>query len=366
MRTTYRSTESSDSIPALLGRETSGVAAVAGTDGHVGESLVRLLVNPRVEETEGLLALGEQGIVDESNDGGEVRAGSGSAADGPDDAGPDDNVVVALGGDVGVRAAGLVVEAVVLALQALDVLVDGLLLVLGGGEVVAETCAGGEARDGGFGGEVGGAADGGDPGAGGRERRAELVLVRAVVGVASAVSANTVVTGRHHVGDTAGTELGESVADALGVRVGDGLLVVTVRAADHPREVVLGKGVVEEGQVGLVGVGGGAETGLEWGHATSVESLHLGRPADTEHKLCVEVALNVLLLFLHLGDVGALVVGSVVDDLELELVGCLCGLRTEGLEELGSVVSAAGLTCYLLVSNLIVRVMTKRAYQGSC
>ena len=126
-------------------------------------------------------------------------------------------------------------------------------------------------------------------------------------------------------------------------------------------EVVLGEGVVEEGEVGLVGVGGGAETGLEWGHATSVESLHLGRPADTEHKLCVEVALNVLLLFLHLGDVGALVVGSVVDDLELELVGCLCGLRAEGLEELRSVVSAAGLTCYLLVSNLIVRVMTKKS-----
>lgn len=130
---------------------------------------MRLAVQPRVEETQGLLARSEQSIVHKSDDRRKRRAGSGRAAHGPNGAGPDDHVVVALRRDVGIRAAGLVVEAVELAVEALDVFVHGLLLVVGRTKVVAEAGAGGKALDSGLGGEVGGAADGGDPGAGGGE-----------------------------------------------------------------------------------------------------------------------------------------------------------------------------------------------------
>jgi len=64
------------------------------------------------------------------NDSSEGGRGSRGTANGGNIAGPDDDIVVALGCDVGVRAAGLVVEAVILALEVLDVVVDGLLLVL--------------------------------------------------------------------------------------------------------------------------------------------------------------------------------------------------------------------------------------------
>ena len=112
---TYRSTPASNSIPTLLGREAVSLATVGRADGDVGEGLVGLAVEPRVEETERLLALGEESVVDESDDSGEVGAGGGSAADSPDGAGPDDNVAVALSGNIGVGATGLVVEAIVLA-----------------------------------------------------------------------------------------------------------------------------------------------------------------------------------------------------------------------------------------------------------
>lgn len=87
--------------------------------------------------------------------------------------------MVSLGCDVRVSAAGFVVQAVELAGEAADVGVDGALLVGGGGEVVAESCAGGEAFDGRFGGEVGRAADGGNPRAGGGE---VLVGVKVSIG----------------------------------------------------------------------------------------------------------------------------------------------------------------------------------------
>lgn len=93
-----------------------------------------LAVEPGVEETERLLALGEQSVVDESDDSGEVGAGGGGATNGPDGTGPDDHIVVTLSGNIGVGATGLVVETVVLAVEGLDVLVDGLLLVVGGGK----------------------------------------------------------------------------------------------------------------------------------------------------------------------------------------------------------------------------------------
>ena len=340
---TYRSTPASDSIPALLGREAVGLAAVRGADGDVGEGLVGLAVEPGVEETERLLALGEQSIVDESNDSGEVGAGGGSATNGPNGAGPDDHIVVTLGSDIGVGAAGLVVEAVVLAVKALHVLVDGLLLVVGGGEVVGEASAGSEALDSSLGVEVGGAADGGDPRAAGGEVREELGGVLAIVGLAGSVGADTSVTGGDEVGDTASTELSEARADTAGVGLRDSLLIVTVGRREDVGQVVLGEDVVEESEVRLVGVGGSAETGLEGRRATSVVGLHGGRVADTEDELGIEVTLNINAIFPDLGEVRTLVVGAVVDDLELEIVGGFSSLGAELLQELGGVIATAGL-----------------------
>lgn len=191
----YWSAEASDSIPALLSREAGGVATVARPDGHVGEGLVRLAVQPRVEETERLLVLSEQSIVDERDDGRESRAGSGRAADGLTLAGPDDDVLVALSSNVRVGATGLVVQAIVQTVQTVEVGVDGLLLVVWGGEVVAEAGTRGEALDSDLGIEVGCGADGGDPWAAGRERGAELGGVESIVGEAGAVSTYASVTG---------------------------------------------------------------------------------------------------------------------------------------------------------------------------
>jgi len=63
------------------------------------------------------------------DNGGECGRGSRCATDGRDITSPDDHVVIALGGDVRVGTAGFVVQAVELAVEVLDVVIDGGLLV---------------------------------------------------------------------------------------------------------------------------------------------------------------------------------------------------------------------------------------------
>lgn len=67
--------------------------------------------------------------LDLRNDSGKSGRGSTGTSNRGDVSGPDDDIVVALSRDIRVCAPGLVVEAVERAIEVLDVLVDGLLLV---------------------------------------------------------------------------------------------------------------------------------------------------------------------------------------------------------------------------------------------
>lgn len=62
---TYRSAEASHSIPASSSWETRGVAAKATSDGDIGEGLVGLAVQPRVDEAKRFLASSDERVVDE-------------------------------------------------------------------------------------------------------------------------------------------------------------------------------------------------------------------------------------------------------------------------------------------------------------
>lgn len=54
---TYWCTKSSYGIPARLCGKSGSVASIARADGNIGESLVSLAVQPRVNEAKRLLAL---------------------------------------------------------------------------------------------------------------------------------------------------------------------------------------------------------------------------------------------------------------------------------------------------------------------
>ena len=98
----YRRSETRHRIPALRYRKPGSIAASADTLRDVGKRLIALLVQPRVQESEGCLAICNQGVVCESDDGG--HEGAGGAGPGDDFKGwvPDDLEVEALRWDVGV------------------------------------------------------------------------------------------------------------------------------------------------------------------------------------------------------------------------------------------------------------------------
>lgn len=229
-----RRTKARHSVPSHSRRETRRVTTIAASTRDIRKRLVGTAIQPWVQETQDWLALGEECIVHQADDSGERGAGGRGATDGADGVVPDESVVVALCGDVGVGAAALVVEAVVEAIEVLDVGVDGGGLVFGLAEVVAETGAGGKPTDCDFRLEGFGAADRGDPWAGlhgvrdcfnsryGRNAYSgevwkELVSVLAVVGVASTVRPYTSITAAEEEGDTAGPELCKARASTLGV-----------------------------------------------------------------------------------------------------------------------------------------------------
>lgn len=119
--------QAGDRVPARLRGEAVRAAARVLAARDVVERL-RVRVEPRVEEAEHRLALREQLVVDQRDDAGEDGRCAGCAVDGRD-APTDLNLhVAALRRDVGVRAAGLVVCAVVEGADALDVRVHRVRL----------------------------------------------------------------------------------------------------------------------------------------------------------------------------------------------------------------------------------------------
>lgn len=82
------------SIPALLGREASGVAALRLTLGDIGEGLVRSRVDEGVQPAHGRLALRDTSVVDESKDACGGRGGARSAVDANERAVPRDGEVL--------------------------------------------------------------------------------------------------------------------------------------------------------------------------------------------------------------------------------------------------------------------------------
>ena len=68
-----RCPETRHSIPTNLRREPAGIASNRRPARDIRQGLVRTTVDPRVEEAEWRLALGDQGVVDECDDGGEGR-----------------------------------------------------------------------------------------------------------------------------------------------------------------------------------------------------------------------------------------------------------------------------------------------------
>ena len=71
------------------------MASIAGTARNVGESLIRPAIKPRVQKAEWRLALREESVVDQRDDGSEGWAGGGCSADGCDVASPNYGIVVA-------------------------------------------------------------------------------------------------------------------------------------------------------------------------------------------------------------------------------------------------------------------------------
>lgn len=105
-----------------------------------------------------------------------------------------------------------------------------------------------------------GTANGGDPGARGRESR--HVLLELAVGARGLGRTSARVTGRDEEGNTTGTKLHEEVTDGVHVVGGDGALIITVRGGDGLGNGVQLDHVLEPVEVGLVGVlGASGEVG---------------------------------------------------------------------------------------------------------
>lgn len=353
------STPASGRIPSLTGWEAGGVATPGVATGDVVEAAVEAGVESWVHEAQGALAVGDQSVVDEGQDtGGSGRGGRG-AVDEDVAAGVDDDEVEALGGQIGVRATVLVVEAGVEVADGVEVRVDSAGLVPWAREVVRETGAadvavvdvvGDDLRA-----EVAGGTDGGHVWAGGGEGWHELGGVLAVVGDASAVGTNTAIAGGEEEGGATGAELGELAAGTAGVGFWDGLLVVTVGSGDGVGWVGDVHHVVQPGEVWLVGVGWGLDVWLEWWAAASGVDLDVGWVDDATNGLGVKVGLDVTLAVV--GGLWGLHVDAAVDLLNIEGVvelGILALAGQEGVEigDVGRLVKVGGHTDGVKVGNL--------------
>lgn len=238
-------TPTSGSIPASNSRESRLEAAdVVVALGNVTETLVAGLVEPGVEETETRLAVGDEVVVEESNDGSGGRSRSTGADEADTAAAVVDGVDSVESSDIGVGTARLVVRTVKLAVELGNVSVDSVGLVVGGREVVGETAAAvGISLL--IGTKLVGSANDGDVGASGRERGSKRVT-RAATG--------TRVTSSAENADTTSTKLHELVADGVGVVGGNGGFVIAVGDGQSGRRGVKTQEVVEPVKVRLVGV----------------------------------------------------------------------------------------------------------------
>lgn len=101
------STEASCGIPSLGNGEPSSITSNRASAQDICESLISLLVQPWVEETERSFALGDEGVIDEGDDAREQRGGSAGAGDDAISLVPGVGKVETLSGNVGVCTAGL-------------------------------------------------------------------------------------------------------------------------------------------------------------------------------------------------------------------------------------------------------------------
>ena len=129
-------------IPALDGGETLSAAARVRAGRDVVERGGTLGVKHGVEEAERALALVEERIVEERDDGGEGRARRGGAVNALELAVDLDRELHALGGDVGERAARGIEEAGVRVAELGEVRRDGVRLVRGLRKDVREAARG--------------------------------------------------------------------------------------------------------------------------------------------------------------------------------------------------------------------------------
>ena len=192
--------KTSDRVPPLPGRELARPATrVRPRPNVVERSRASGRVQERVDEPERFLALRDEVVVEERDDGREYRRRRGGAVDGDPLASQLDLASYSLCCDVGVCTAGRVVLPVVRGAERGDVVVDRGGLVGGDAEDVRKA-AGGEARCGL--GHALGRADGGDEGAGGREGGDEIGA-----GVVQPQAGDATATGGEEEGDAEGGAL---------------------------------------------------------------------------------------------------------------------------------------------------------------
>lgn len=160
--------QTSDGIPSLDRGETIGTAArVVAASGDIIEASETLAVQERVEEAKGRLALGQEVVVEQSNDGGESRSSSAGTADSGLTASNDNAEVFGEGGNIRESTAAGVEVALVGVAEGLEVCGDSGILVVGSGEEVGEATS--RNRVGSLGASGNSSADRGDPRAGGRD-----------------------------------------------------------------------------------------------------------------------------------------------------------------------------------------------------
>lgn len=290
-RREHRRTETRGGIPSANGVE-AGTADSRATSvasrGDIRQRRRRIGVQPRVQETQASFAVGNAVAVDQLDDTGKRRGGTAGTVDQLRRAIHDNDEVSRLRRHIGVRTT-----------RRVEVLGDGGVCGVvskprvdrGGlvarlaeqiGEATAAVSPGLLRR------LAGGAAHGRHPGARGGEAGGELLGAGRVDAVARA--ADAAVTRCHEDGHATGAELGEEIARAGGVVVGHGGLVIAVRDGQRVGQVVVveGQEVVEELDVGLVGVGAAADPLAETARAIVGERDGLD---DGARVLDVEVGL---------------------------------------------------------------------------
>ena len=184
---TYRSTKSTDCIPASKGGETGSTATDGRSAGDIRKGRVGALVEEGIEEPKRWLASCDQSIVDQGGHGSSARSGGTGTIKQNVHSEPRHYIALSLSRDIRVAPTAGVVQTSELRSKLIDVGLDSQVLVSWTLEVVAETSTaretiGIEGND--LGVEVLGGADDGDEGASSRERWNEHGRVLAIIALA--------------------------------------------------------------------------------------------------------------------------------------------------------------------------------------